>query len=57
MQENLTKYLSKVFRNEAKEEVVIERREHQSSDRYLRDPKVNQFQIDKRYSLRLDEII
>ena len=57
MQENLTKYLSKVFRSEAKEEVAIERREYQSSDRYLRDPRVNQFQIDKRYSLRLDEVV
>ena len=57
MQENLTKYLSKVFRNEAGEEVAIESREHQSNNHYLRDPKVNQFQIDKRYSLRLDEVV
>jgi hypothetical protein len=58
MNAKLTKYLSDVFRNEPSsklkedsKESTIEIRRHQE------DRKLNQFIVDRKYSLRLDEII
>jgi hypothetical protein len=55
---DLTKYLSDVFRNEVQGCANLKsiNNEMQAS-RELVDPKIDQFVLDKRFSLRLDEII
>jgi hypothetical protein len=58
MNENLTKYLSDVFRNEVNGNLTRESmRDDKQAGRELVDRNVNQFLLDKRFSLRLDEII
>ena len=58
MNTNLTKYLSDVLRNEVEHTVVIDPKESNLQSRtYLLDRKINQFVVDKRFSLRLDEIV
>jgi len=58
MNANLTKYLSHVLRNEVEHTVAIDPKESNLQSRtYLSDRKINQFVIDKRFSLRLDEIV
>jgi hypothetical protein len=58
MNENLTKYLSDVFRNDVKGNLTRESmRDDKQAGRELVDRNVNQFLLDKRFSLRLDEII
>ena len=57
MSTNLTKYLSDVFRNEIQDKTSLEPKEGQSKIAYLNDPKINQFLLDGKYDLRLDEII
>lgn len=58
MNTDLTKYLSDVFRNEVQGSASLKsiNTEMQAS-RDLVDPKFDQFVLDKRFSLRLDEII
>jgi hypothetical protein len=58
MNADLTKYLSDVFRNEVQGSASLRsiNNEMQAS-RDLVDPKIDQFVLDKRFSLRLDEII
>lgn len=57
MNHKLTKYLSDVFRNEVQEKPFAGLKEHESKDASLRDPKLNHFLLDRKYTLRLDEII
>ncbi|WP_161484708.1 hypothetical protein [Polynucleobacter yangtzensis] len=57
MNHQLTKYLSDVFRNEVQEKSFTGLKEHESKDDSLRDPKINHFLLDRKYTLRLDEII
>ncbi|MBU3557227.1 hypothetical protein ICN18_06245 [Polynucleobacter sp. Ross1-W9] len=57
MNTNLTKYLSDVFRNEVKDKTAIESKELKSSIAPLKDSKLNHFLLDRKYALRLDEII
>ena len=57
MNANLTKYLSDVLRNEVEHTVAIDSKESNLQSRtYLLDRKINQFVVDKRFSLGLDEI-
>jgi hypothetical protein len=58
MNVNLSKYLSDVLRNEVQSYPTQASPEFNipASDR-LTDPKINQFIVDKRFSLRLDEIV
>ena len=58
MNANLTKYLSDVFRNEVQGGDVLESKneEVQAGTRIV-DKKINQFVLDNRFALRLDEII
>ena len=58
MNADLTKYLSDVFRTEVQGNANFKsvNNEMQAS-RDLVDPKIDQFVLDKRFSLRLDEII
>jgi len=61
MNANLNKYLSGVLRNEVKSEVTSESKEpikptlEGSIDRDINP--INPFVVDRKYSLRLDEII
>ena len=58
MNANLTKYLSDVLRNEVEHTIAIDLKESNLQSRtYLLDRKINQFVVDKRFSLRLDEIV
>ena len=57
MNTNFTKYLSDVFRNEVKNKTAIESNECKSSSPPLKDSKLNHFLLDRKYALRLDEII
>lgn len=57
MNANLTKYLSDVFRNEVQDKIVFKSEQHESRIPNLNDPKLNQFLVDGKYALRLDEII
>jgi len=58
MNTDLTKYLSDVFRNEVRgsADLKVMNNEMQAG-KDLVDPKIDQFVLDKRFSLRLDEII
>ncbi len=57
MNKNLSKYISDVFRNEV-ERNALERKEAklQTSPHFL-DRNIKQFVVDKRFSLRFDEIM
>jgi len=58
MNKNLTKYLSDVFRNEVSSKDIREPLESNiQSSPHLVDRNINQFIVDKKFSLRLDEII
>jgi len=58
MNANLTKYLSDVFRNEVERTIAIEPKESNlQTSAYLLDRNINQFVVDKKFSLGLDEII
>ena len=57
MNTNLAKYLSDVLRNEAQPHDAKESNQHKSRIPNLNDSKVNQFVLDRKYALRLDEII
>ena len=58
MNKNLTKYLSDVFRNEVPSKDMREPLESNiQSSQYLVDRNINQFIVDKKFSLCLDEII
>jgi hypothetical protein len=58
MNASLTKYISDVFRNEVQKDLTLESKSNDEQvSRDLLDRNVNQFLIDKRFSLRLDEII
>lgn len=58
MNASLTKYISDVFRNEVQKDLTLESKSNDEQvSRELFDRNVNQFLIDKRFSLRLDEII
>ena len=57
MNANLTKYLSDVLRNEVEYTVAIDTKESNLQSRtYLLDRNINQFVVDKRFSLGIDEI-
>ena len=57
MKPNLTQYLSLVLRNEVEKKTASESRDHETCVQFLNDQKMNQFLIDGKYALRLDEII
>lgn len=57
MNPKLTQYLSVVLRNQVEEKSAFEPRKYESRIYDLNDPKTNQFLIDGKYALRLDEII
>lgn len=57
MNANLTKYLSEVFRNELPAKTVPNQNEHINFTSHPLDQKINQFIVDRKFSLRLDEII
>jgi hypothetical protein len=58
MNTSLTKYLSDVLRNEVEHTVAIDPKESNLQARaYLLDSNINQFIVDKKFSLRLDEVI
>lgn len=57
MNANLTKYLSGVLRNEVQNKTVTESNGQEPSVPNLNDARVDQFLLDRKYSLRLDEII
>jgi hypothetical protein len=57
MSANLNEYLSKVFRNEVQDKTAFESEALEVGISHFNDSKINQFLIDRRYSLRLDEII
>jgi hypothetical protein len=58
MNKNLTKYLSDVFRNEVQSKDMREPVESTTqAGHHLVDRNMNHFIVDKRCSLRLDEII
>jgi len=58
MNTNLTKYLSEVFRNEIQDKDTSERQDQNPKiSQNLVDSNTHQFLLDKRFSLRLDEII
>jgi len=58
MNKNLTKYLSDVFRNEIGHEATLEPKESSlQQGSHLLDRNIKQFVVDKRFSLRLDEIV
>ena len=58
MNKNLTKYLSDVFRNEAQSKDTRELLEiNIQASRHLVDRNINQFVVDKKFSLHLDEIV
>jgi len=58
MSENLKKYLSDVFRNDVKsntDSTLQEKSQHNLT--HLADRNMQKFVLDRRYTLRLDEII
>ena len=57
MNTNLTQYLPDVFSNEVQEKPPLDTGEVKPKIAYLNDRKINQFLIDGKYALRLDEII
>jgi hypothetical protein len=58
MNKNLTKYLSDVFRNEVQSKDIKEPQESNTQASYhLVDRNINHFIVDKKCSLRFDEII
>ena len=58
MNKNLTKYLSDVFRNEVQSKDIRESLESKTqTSHYLVDRNMNHFIVDKKCSLRFDEII
>lgn len=57
MNATLTKYLSDVLRNEVQDTTTSESKRNESRIPTLNDSKVSQFLIDRKYALRLDEII
>ena len=58
MNTDLTKYLSDVFRNEVRGSASLKSNTNEmQASRDSVDPKIDQFVLDKRFSLRLDEII
>ena len=58
MNTDLTKYLSDVFRNEVRGRADLKVMNNKmQAGKDLVDPKIDQFVLDKRFSLRLDEII
>ena len=57
MNATLTKYLSDVLRNEVQDTNASESKRNESRIPALNDSKVSQFLIDRKYALRLDEII
>ncbi len=57
MNSNLNKYLSDVFRNEVKEKTMLEIKQNKNNVSHFKDQKLNQFLVDGKYTLRLDEII
>jgi hypothetical protein len=58
MNTSLTKYLSGVLRNEVEYTGAVESKESNlQSSAYLLDRNINQFIVDKKFSLRLDEVI
>jgi len=57
MNAKLKKYLSEVFRNDAKENTQLENKQAKNELPYLNDRKNNPFVVDGKYTLRLDEII
>jgi len=58
MNTSLTKYLSGVLRNEVEYTGAIEPKESNlQASAYLLDRNINQFIVDKKFSLRLDEVI
>ena len=58
MTPELTKYLTDVLRNDIRGSDSIESKKNNlQSDAYLVDRNTEQFIFDKKYSLRLDEII
>jgi hypothetical protein len=58
MNKNLTKYLFDLFRNEVPSKDIRETLESNiQASHHLVDRNINQFIVDKKFSLRLDEII
>jgi hypothetical protein len=58
MNTDLTKYLSDVFRNEVRDNCDLKIMNNEMPVvRDLVDSRIDQFVLDKRFSLRLDEII
>jgi hypothetical protein len=57
MNATLTKYLSDVLRNEVQDTTASESKRNESRIPTLNDSKVSQFLIDRKYALRLDEVI
>jgi hypothetical protein len=58
MNSNLPKYLSDVLRNEVQHKGNLENKERNlQASGHLLDRNHNQFIVDKRFSLRLDEIV
>jgi len=58
MNKSLTKYLSGVLRNEVEHNGAVEPKESNlQASAYLLDRNINQFIVDKKFSLRLDEVI
>jgi hypothetical protein len=58
MNPELTKYLTDVLRNDIRGTDSLEpKKNNLQSDAYLIDRNIDQFIFDKKYSLRLDEII
>jgi len=58
MNPELTKYLTDVLRNDIRGTDSIEHKSNNlQADAYLVDRNIDQFIFDKKYSLRLDEII
>lgn len=58
MNPELTKYLTDVLRNDIRGTDALESKKNNfQSDAYLVDRNIDQFIFDKKYSLRLDEII
>jgi len=57
MNASLVKYLSGVLRNEVQSKTASESKVYEPRVPNLNDSKVNQFLLDGKYALHLDEII
>ena len=57
MNANLVKYLSGVLRNEVQNKTDTEPNGQEPRMPNLNDARVDQFLLDRKYSLRLDEVI